>query len=167
MVFPGVTEPFPSAAAIHGAAVPFSYKRRGFCPSCCGRHMASTAVLLVVLTLPFELRKSAAYDPELCSAPLSLIARQLKRWTRENAREHGVERPVWGGLSVTHVSGPISVSILTSHDDSRRCVWLEYRGRHREVCASAGAFNRRGGGNRRPHSQILRSAVPPAWTAGR
>jgi hypothetical protein len=47
-----------------------------------------------VLTPPFELRLSAAYDPELCSALLRLFTRQLKRWTLEKARELGVARPV-------------------------------------------------------------------------
>ncbi len=60
--------------------VAFSCKGRGFCPSCCGRRMSSTAAHLVdhvlpeapmrqwVLTLPFPLRLRCAFDHELKSA---------------------------------------------------------------------------------------------------
>ena len=96
----------------HEFAVPFSCKGRGFCPSCCGRHMASTAAHLVdhvlpdipyrqwVLTLPFELRLLVAYDPAICSALLKTFIHQVDRWTLARARDLGVERPVWGGFTV-------------------------------------------------------------------
>ena len=57
-------------------AVAFSCKKRGFCPSCCGRRMADTAARLVdevlprvpvrqwVLSLPYEIRYRLAYDGE-------------------------------------------------------------------------------------------------------
>lgn len=60
--------------------VGFSCKGRGFCSSCGGRRMTSTAADLVehvlpevplrqlVLTLPFELRARVAYDGELLGA---------------------------------------------------------------------------------------------------
>ena len=62
--------------------VPFSCKRRGFCPSCGGRRMADTAAHLVdrvlpevpirqwVFTLPYPLRYRCAYDAKLTSAVL-------------------------------------------------------------------------------------------------
>ena len=101
----------------HEFAVPFSCKGRGFCPSCSGRHMAATAAHLVdhvlpdvpyrqwVLTLPFELRLYAAYDPELCSALLRSYVHQVRRWTLQQARALGVERPLWGGVTVTQRFG--------------------------------------------------------------
>jgi hypothetical protein len=60
--------------------VPFSCKRRGFCPSCGGRRMAEGAAYLVdevlpqvpvrqwVLTLPYRLRYRLAWDHALCRA---------------------------------------------------------------------------------------------------
>jgi hypothetical protein len=74
--------------------------------------MAATAAHLVdhvlpdvsyrqwVLTLPFELRMSVGYDPELCSALLRSYVHQVRRWTLQRARALGVERPLWGGLTV-------------------------------------------------------------------
>ena len=62
--------------------VPFSCKRRGFCPSCGGRRMADTAAHLVdcvlpevpirqwVLTLPYPLRYRCAYNARLTSQVL-------------------------------------------------------------------------------------------------
>ena len=105
------------AACRHEFAVPFSCKGRGFCPSCAGRHMAATAAHLVdyvlpdvpyrqwVLSLPFELRLSAAYDPKLCSALLRSFVHQLERWTLGQAHALGVARPLWGGFTVTQRFG--------------------------------------------------------------
>lgn len=62
--------------------VPFSCKRRGFCPSCGGRRLAERAASLVdevlprvpvrqwVLTLPYRLRDRLAWDHVLCRAVL-------------------------------------------------------------------------------------------------
>ena len=62
--------------------LPFSCKRRGFCPSCGGRRMAERAACLVdevlpqvpvrqrVLTLPYRLRYRLAWDHVLCRAVL-------------------------------------------------------------------------------------------------
>lgn len=63
----------------HDLLVAFSCKGRGVCPSCGGRRMASTAAHLVdrvlptvplrqwVLSLPFEIRRLAAFDPKVLS----------------------------------------------------------------------------------------------------
>jgi len=68
----------------HERLVPFSCRRRGWCPSCGGRRMAETAAHLVdhvfpivpvrqwVLSIPFALRYRLAYDSGLLSARLSL-----------------------------------------------------------------------------------------------
>lgn len=81
--------------------VPFSCKRRGFCPSCGGRRMADTAAHLVdcvlpevpvrqwVLTLPYPLRYRCAYDARLTSAVLRAFLRALFAELRRRAREHG------------------------------------------------------------------------------
>src|SRR5262245_18118366 len=78
--------------------VPFSCKRRGFCPSCGGRHMADTAAHLVdcvfpevpvrqwVLTLPYPLRYRCLYDSKLTSEVLRAFLRALFAELRRRAR---------------------------------------------------------------------------------
>ena len=79
--------------------VPFSCKRRGFCPSCGGRRMAETAAHLVdcvlpevpirqwVLTLPYPLRYRCAYDARLTSQVLRAFLRALFAELRRRARD--------------------------------------------------------------------------------
>jgi hypothetical protein len=78
--------------------VPFSCKRRGFCPSCGGRRMADTAAHLVdcvlpevpirqwVLTLPHLLRYRCAYNARLTSQVLRAFLRALFTELRRRAR---------------------------------------------------------------------------------
>ena len=75
--------------------VPFSCKRRGFCPSCGGRRMADTAAHLVdcvlpevpirqwVLMLPYPLRYQCAYDARLTSQVLRALFAELRRRARD------------------------------------------------------------------------------------
>jgi hypothetical protein len=82
--------------------VPFSCKRRGFCPSCGGRRMAEGAAYLVdevlpqvpvrqwVLTLPYRLRYRLAWDHALCRAVLGVYARTLLVFYARTARSHGI-----------------------------------------------------------------------------
>jgi len=79
--------------------VPFSCKRRGFCPSCGGHRMADTAAHLVdrvlpevpirqwVLTLPYPLRYRCAYDARLTSEVLRAFLRALFAELRRRARK--------------------------------------------------------------------------------
>src|SRR5438093_8625907 len=71
----------------HDRILPFSCKRRGWCPSCGGRKMADTAAHLVdcvfpwvpvrqwVLSLPFKLRYLMAYDSDLMADILNIFVR--------------------------------------------------------------------------------------------
>jgi hypothetical protein len=80
--------------------VPFSCKRRGFCPSCGGHRMAESAAHLVdrvlpevpirqwVLTLPYPLRYRCAYDAKLTSEVLRAFLRALFAELRRRARQH-------------------------------------------------------------------------------
>ena len=82
----------------HERIVPFSCKRRGFCPSCGGRRMADTAAHLVdrvlpevpvrqwVLTLPYALRYRCAYDARLTTQVLQAFLRALFAELRRRAR---------------------------------------------------------------------------------
>jgi len=82
--------------------VPFSCKRRGFCPSCCGRRMAAGAAELVdhilphapirqwVLSLPHALRYRLAWDHVLCRAVLTIYTRALLSFERRRGRRRGI-----------------------------------------------------------------------------
>jgi hypothetical protein len=78
----------------HLLLVPFSCKRRGLCPSCAGRRMSNTAAHLTdrvlpnvplrqwVLSLPFELRRLAAFRPDVVRAFSRLWAAAVFRHLR-------------------------------------------------------------------------------------
>jgi hypothetical protein len=80
--------------------VAFSCKRRGFCPSCCGRRMNDAALHLAervfpevpvrqwVCSFPFQLRYLLGYDRALCAAVLRAFAVELSRsYLRRAKRE--------------------------------------------------------------------------------
>jgi hypothetical protein len=96
----------------HDRLVPFSCKRRGFCPSCGGRRMADTAAHLVdrvlpevpirqwVLTLPYPLRYRCAYDAKLTSEVLRAFLRALFAELRRRSRHHwGVRAQQCGAVT--------------------------------------------------------------------
>ncbi len=82
-------------------AVAFSCKKRGFCPSCCGRRMADTAARLVdevlprvpvrqsVLSFPYEMRYRLAYDGEWVSKVLAVFLRVVGGRYRRQAQAMG------------------------------------------------------------------------------
>ncbi len=82
--------------------VAFSCKGRGFCPSCCGRRMADTAMHLAdevlpavpirqwVLSFPFRIRYLLAYDAKLCSTVRRIFVRTLLGWLKERAESAGI-----------------------------------------------------------------------------
>ena len=92
-------------------AVAFSCKKRGFCPSCCGRRMADTAARLVdevlprvpvrqwVLSFPYEIRYRLAYDGEWVSKVLAVFLRVVGRWYRRQAQAMGHDHARWGSVT--------------------------------------------------------------------
>lgn len=92
--------------------VPFSCKRRGFCPSCGGRRMAELAAHLVdavlphvpvrqwVLTLPHRLRYLLAWNHALCRAVLAVHVRAVLGFYRRRARRRGVRDGRDGAVTV-------------------------------------------------------------------
>src|SRR5204862_2555323 len=92
--------------------VPFSCKRRGFCPSCGGRRMAEQAAHLVdhvlprvplrqwVLTLPHRLRYLLAYNHALCRAVLGVAVRAVLGFYRRRAARTGVRDGRSGAVTV-------------------------------------------------------------------
>jgi hypothetical protein len=92
-------------------AVAFSCKKRGFCPSCCGRRMADTAARLVddvlprvpvrqwVLSFPYEMRYRLAYDGEWVSKVLAVFLRVVGGWYRRQAQAMGHGNARWGSVT--------------------------------------------------------------------
>ncbi len=86
----------------HSKVVAFSCKCRGFCPSCAGRRMASTAKHVVervwpergvrqwVLSFPWGLRRRIAYDKELAEVVRRVWVRSLHAFLRKRAKRQGL-----------------------------------------------------------------------------
>jgi hypothetical protein len=97
--------------------VAFSCKGRGFCPSCCGRRMAETAMHLVdevlpavplrqwVLSFPYRIRFLLAYDAKLCSAVRRILVRTLLGWLRERGESAGIHAGRSGAVVVAQRFG--------------------------------------------------------------
>jgi hypothetical protein len=105
-------------------AVPFSCKRRGFCPSCCGRRMADTAAHLAdrvfprapvrqwVLSLPFALRYRLAYDASLLGEVLAALTRTVFGSLRRRAREVGIEHGQCGTVTfIQRFGGSLNLNV--------------------------------------------------------
>ena len=86
----------------HEKLVAYSCKRRGFCPSCCGRRMNETAAFLVdrvlpwvpvrqyVLSFPMPMRFWMASNSGLTTQVLSIMVRAVTGYLREKAKENGL-----------------------------------------------------------------------------
>ena len=92
--------------------VAFACKGRGFCPSCLGRRMASTAANLVqcvlppaplrqwVLTVPFAWRKRLAYDGELLGAVTRIFVSTVLGFYRTRMTTEGAANGQSGAVVV-------------------------------------------------------------------
>jgi transposase-like zinc-binding protein/IstB-like ATP binding protein/putative transposase len=92
--------------------VPFSWKGRGFCPSCGGRRMTERAAHLLdavlpwvpvrqwVLTMPYRLRYLLAWDHRLSRAVLGVYARALLDLYRRRAQRDGLPDGRTGTVTV-------------------------------------------------------------------
>ena len=84
--------------------VAFSCKRRGFCPSCCGRRSADVAAHMVdevfpavpirqwVCSLPWPLRTPLGYDREFCADVMGAGCGGRMRIVEIATKRHDVER---------------------------------------------------------------------------
>ncbi len=92
--------------------VAFSCKGRGFCPSCLGRRMASTAANLVehvlptaalrqwVLTVPHPWRKRLAYDGELLGALTRIFVSTVLGFYKTRLKKEGAANGQSGAVVV-------------------------------------------------------------------
>src|SRR5262247_4392736 len=95
--------------------VPFSCKRRGFCPSCAGRRMAQTAAHLVeqvipwvpirqwVVSVPVPLRYWMAASQGLTAKVHTIIRSTIAQYYVNQAATHGVPREKVQPGSVTFI----------------------------------------------------------------
>src|SRR5215813_1948993 len=99
----------------HELLVPFSCKRRGFCPSCAGRRMAQTAAHLVecvipwvptrqwVVSVPIPLRYWTASSQDLTATVHTIIRSTIAQYYVNQAVQGGVERSQVYPGSVTFI----------------------------------------------------------------
>jgi Putative transposase/Transposase zinc-binding domain len=99
----------------HELLVPFSGKRRGFCPSCAGRRMAQTAAYLVeqvipwvptrqwVVSVPIPLRYWTASSQDLTAKVHTIIRTTIAQYYVTQAVQGGAERPKGHPGSVTFI----------------------------------------------------------------
>ena len=86
----------------HSGIVPFSCKRRGFCPSCCAKRMNSEAAHLVdtvlpeipyrqwVLSFPFKLRYLMACNQKLTNRALGIFLQTISSFQKKKAKKSGL-----------------------------------------------------------------------------
>src|ERR671924_1093630 len=99
----------------HELLVPFSCKRRGFCPSCAGRRMAQMAAHLVeqvipwvptrqwVVSVPVPLRYWMAASQDLTATVHTIIRTTIGQYYVNQAVTHGVARQKAHPGSVTFI----------------------------------------------------------------
>ena len=83
--------------------VPFSCKKRGFCPSCTARRMNDEAAHLVdqvlpdvvtrqwVLSFPYKLRYQMAHNPKLTNKILSIFIQTISSYQKKKAKQSGIK----------------------------------------------------------------------------
>ncbi len=83
--------------------VPFSCKKRGFCPSCCARRMNDEAAHIVdsvlpevptrqwVLSFPYRLRYQMAHNPKLTNQILSIFIQAIGSHQKRLAKKVGLK----------------------------------------------------------------------------
>jgi hypothetical protein len=114
--------------------VPFSCKRRGFCPSCAGRRMAQTAAHLVeqiipwvptrqwVVSVPIPLRYWMAASQDLTAKVHTIIRTTLGQYDVNQAVARGLDRATVHPGSVTFIQRFGSAINVNLHF---HCVFME------------------------------------------
>ena len=95
----------------HSGVIPFSCKRRGFCPSCCARRMNDEAAHLLdkvlpevplrqwVLSFPFDLRFAMACDQKLTNKALKIFIQEISFLQKKKAKWKGLQNPKVGAIT--------------------------------------------------------------------
>lgn len=95
----------------HSGVVPFSCKKRGFCPSCCAKRMNNEAAHLVdvvlpeipyrqwVLSFPYKLRFLMARNQELTNAALKIFHHTIGSFQKKKAKKNGLGKVQTGAVT--------------------------------------------------------------------
>ena len=107
----------------HDLLVAFSCHGRSICPSCCGRRMANVAAHLVdrvlpdvpvrqyVLTLPYELRRLAAFKADVLTALARIFVEAVFARYRSRAGCDGIENPQCGSVNFVQRFGSLNLHV--------------------------------------------------------
>jgi hypothetical protein len=107
----------------HDLLVAFSCHGRSICPSCCGRRMANVAAHLVdrvlpdvpvrqyVLTLPYELRRLAAFKADVLTALARIFVEAVFARYRSRAGSDGIESPQCGSVNFVQRFGSLNLHV--------------------------------------------------------
>jgi hypothetical protein len=107
----------------HDLLVAFSCKTRTVCPSCTGRRMANTAAAIVdrvlpdvpvrqyVLTLPYELRKLAAFKADVLTAIGRIAIETIFASYRARAKRQGIEDGHCGAVTFVQRFGSLNLNV--------------------------------------------------------
>jgi hypothetical protein len=108
----------------HEMAVALSCKKRGFCPSCCGKRMVETAAHLVdnvlpmapyrqwILTLPVPLRFWCATNRKFGAKVHRIIIRNIEHHYTKAAKRSGAENPEPGSITfVQHFGSALQFNL--------------------------------------------------------
>ena len=107
----------------HDLLVAFSCKSRTACPSCAGRRMANTAAAVVdrvlpdvpvrqyVLSLPYELRRLAAFKADVLTALGRIFVEAIFAGYRAGARRTGIEDAQCGAINFVHRAGSLNLNV--------------------------------------------------------
>jgi hypothetical protein len=104
--------------------LPFSCKRRGFCPSCCGRRMNEAEIRIAaeifprqnarqwVLSLPVPLRYFSARNRSLLNEIATVFSSVIERLIRRKLKEAGVRKAKSGGiLFIQRIGGALNLNV--------------------------------------------------------
>ena len=107
----------------HDLLVAFSCHGRSICPSCCGRRMANVAAHLVdrvlpdvpvrqyVLTLPYALRRLAAFKADVLKALARIFVEAVFARYRSRAGCDGIESPQCGSVNFVQRFGSLNLHV--------------------------------------------------------
>jgi hypothetical protein len=107
----------------HDLLVAFSCHGRSICPSCCGRRMANTAAFLVdrvlpdvpvrqyVLSLPYELRRLAAFKPDVLTALARIFVKAVFATYRARSKRIEIDDPQCGSVLAVQRFGSLNLNV--------------------------------------------------------
>jgi Putative transposase/Transposase zinc-binding domain len=107
----------------HDLLVAFACHGRSICPSCCGRRMANTAAHLVdrvlpdvpvrqyVLSLPYELRRLAAFKADVLTALGRIFVEGIFATYRTRAKREGIDDGQCGSVTFVQRFGSLNLNV--------------------------------------------------------